>query len=609
MVDFELEYKNKTIVVQAEINEKFEEVIKKFKIKNNMNENNLCYLLNGKNISPKDIIKDIINNLENEQKQIKILVKVIEINNENIIISENIICPKCKEICKYKIKDYKIKLYDCKYGHINENIKLDEFINTQKIDISKIICDICKNSRIYKKNFFKCYECNKNICQICKSNHDKTHSIINYDTQNYTCNKHNEISMKYCKYCKIDICSLCMDEHKTHETQNYEEIKRDIKETRNLMNKLKNDINKFKYNIKEIIKKLNIISEYMDIYYNINNNIIENYENDKNLNYNKIQNLNNIYMSIYDEIKTIKDKYDYGNNLNTMLYLYSDMVNKNEEIELYYKPKEDNEEKVKIFDKEFINNNRDKCKIIYENYEYDLTEYFNDITYDYNNKDSFNLKLRGVNNITNTYNMFNFCNSLQSLEGSKWNTINITNMKNMFGVCNSLSSLSGISNWDTSNVSNMSFMFNGCHELSVLPDISNWNTSNVDDMSFIFYGCSSLISLPDISKWDVSNVTDMRSMFNTCSSLSLLPDISKWNTSNVTSMRNMFLRCRSLSRFPDISNWNTSNVTIMMKMFYKCSSLSSLPDISKWDIKKVDFKDLMFDDCNELLFIPSKFNE
>ena len=71
MVDFELEYKNKKIVVQAEINEKFEEVIKKFKIKNNINENNLCYLLNGKDISPKDIIKDIINNLENEQKQIK----------------------------------------------------------------------------------------------------------------------------------------------------------------------------------------------------------------------------------------------------------------------------------------------------------------------------------------------------------------------------------------------------------------------------------------------------------------------------------------------------------------------------------------------------------
>ena len=249
-------------------------------------------------------------------------------------------------------------------------------------------------------------------------------------------------------------------------------------------------------------------------------------------------------MSIYDEIKAIKDKYDYGNNLNRMLYLYSDMVNKNEEIELYYKPKEDNEEKVKIFDREFINNNRDKCKIIYENYEYDLTEYFNDITYDYNNKDSFNLKLRGVNNITNSYNMFYFCDSLQSLDASKWNTtINITNMKCMFGVCNSLSSLSGISNWDTSNVSNMSWMFYGCSELSVLPDISKWNTSNINDMSFIFYGCSSLISLPDISKWDVSNVTDMRSMFNTCSSLSLLPDISKWNTSNVTSMRNMFIRC------------------------------------------------------------------
>ena len=44
------------------------------------------------------------------------------------------------------------------------------------------------------------------------------------------------------KNCKIDICSLCMDEHKTHETQNYEEIKRDIKDTKNLMNELKKDM-------------------------------------------------------------------------------------------------------------------------------------------------------------------------------------------------------------------------------------------------------------------------------------------------------------------------------------------------------------------------------
>ena len=45
---------------------------------------------------------------------------------DNIIKSNDVICPICKEICKYEIKEHKIKLYDCKNGHITDNIKLDE---------------------------------------------------------------------------------------------------------------------------------------------------------------------------------------------------------------------------------------------------------------------------------------------------------------------------------------------------------------------------------------------------------------------------------------------------------------------------------------------------
>ena len=51
------------------------------------------------------------------------------INNEinNINISNDIIYPEGKELCKYEIKVYKIKLYDCKNGHIIENIELNQF--------------------------------------------------------------------------------------------------------------------------------------------------------------------------------------------------------------------------------------------------------------------------------------------------------------------------------------------------------------------------------------------------------------------------------------------------------------------------------------------------
>ena len=53
---------------------------------------------------------------------------------------------------------------------------------------------------------FLCLKCNMNLCPLCKSLHDKTHSIINYDNKNYICNKHNEKFVKYCEECKIDLC-------------------------------------------------------------------------------------------------------------------------------------------------------------------------------------------------------------------------------------------------------------------------------------------------------------------------------------------------------------------------------------------------------------------
>ena len=51
------------------------------------------------------------------------------------------------------------------------------------------------------------------------------------------------------------------------------------------------------------------------------------------------------------------------------------MINdKKDEIEIIYKPK--NKGKIKIFGSQFVYYNKDKCKIIYNNKEYELTEYF-----------------------------------------------------------------------------------------------------------------------------------------------------------------------------------------------------------------------------------------
>ena len=223
------------------------------------------------------------------------------------------------------------------------------------------------------------------------------------------------------------------------------------------------------------------------------------------------------------------------------------------DIQLNYKPLSYNSEKFRIFGKNFVNHNKDKCKIIYKNKEYELTEYFEEINNKYNHKDIIILILRIVNPLNDLSYMFCGCETLlefleldeanitdisqsdtvSSLKSEKNKSIiNISVDKNDFFVgtndelslklssiqTNSISSLTNdydilfknnsLSSLQTSNVTDMSHMFEGCNSLKKLPDISKWDTSKVIDMAYMFDGCSSLMSIPDLSKWNISNVTD-----------------------------------------------------------------------------------------------------
>ena len=142
-----------------------------------------------------------------------------------------------------------------------------------------------------------------------------------------------------------------------------------------------------------------------------------------------------------------------------------------------YKPKNDNEEKVKILDKSFIKNNRNKCKIIYKNKKYELKEYFEDIEKNYNHKDKIKFKLMFIHNIIDLSYMFYNCNSLISLsdnnEANKkiiYPKMYIIKMQRLFYGCESLKSLPNIYKWDIYNANNMTQMFLGCKSLDSLPD-------------------------------------------------------------------------------------------------------------------------------------------
>ena len=107
--------------------------------------------------------------------------------------SKYVICPDCGENCLIDIKDYKIYLSQCDKGH-STILSLDEYPSTQKIDESKIICNKCNKNKTqtYKNQFYKCGNCNINLCPLCKANHNNKHIIIDYDSKNYLCNKHGE---------------------------------------------------------------------------------------------------------------------------------------------------------------------------------------------------------------------------------------------------------------------------------------------------------------------------------------------------------------------------------------------------------------------------------
>ena len=301
MVSIEFDYQQIKTIIQANLNDKFETFLNSYKVKTNRDITKLYFLVNGRYIEKNDIIKDIMNFNDKQNQKIKILVNDINssvFQNNNLIKSNNVICPECKEICKIEIKDYRIKLYDCKMGHVKENLKLDEFIDTQNIDISKIICDKCKErnrAETYNNEFYKCCECNMNLCSLCKSVHE--HSIINYDNKDYICNKHEQSFLKYCENCKINLCLSCIEEHKNHKMVGYEEKIINIKKIRKRMNELKSTINKFKENIEEAIMKFRKVTEYIEKFYNINNYILNNYEKNKSQNYQKLINIDNINKS------------------------------------------------------------------------------------------------------------------------------------------------------------------------------------------------------------------------------------------------------------------------------------------------------------------------
>ena len=374
MVEVIFNYKGIETIIQCNINDKMKDIINKFISKTQNNIKNKYYFYNGDKINEELTFNKQANEIDNKRKKMNILVYDEEEKNDkddkdkSIIKSKEIICPECKENILIKFQNNKINLYECKNNHIKNNILLEEYENTQKIDISKIKCDKCKEKSIndtYNNEFYICNSCDIKLCPLCQSIHDKNHNIINYNDKNYICRKHNVNYIRYCKECKINICLLCEDEHKNHDNISFRDMIINKDNILKEYEELRKIIDKLRMNIEEIKNILNKVMNNIEIYYKINKEIINNYINNydiKKKNYYILKNINEIKNNnkiMIKELNDIIEEGDINKKVNYLMNIYDKNINYINKKEIY----ENGEEYIG----EFKNNLRNGKGILYYN--------------------------------------------------------------------------------------------------------------------------------------------------------------------------------------------------------------------------------------------------
>ena len=318
------------------------DICEKFALEAGVNkECNYFVYLQGK-LNKKLTINEQVESLHKENNN-KINILVYEKEKEDsskLKIQNNIICPKCGENCRIALNNFKITLYDCKNSHKINDILLDEFKNTQIINEKKLVCQNCEG---FSKNneLYYCLTCKGKFCHLCKWTHDINHKIIDYNKKYIICGEHEENCSLYCNNCKYNLCHRCKEEHEGHEIIDYKDImfsKERIKELIEKRDYLKKKIDEVDIKIKNIIKIFNKTMKNLEIYYNIYNDILNNYKN-QYLDFKNIQNVIGLKdnFNSNDLDKIIEEK-NITNQMINIFNLYNNITNKKDNL---YKDNED----------------------------------------------------------------------------------------------------------------------------------------------------------------------------------------------------------------------------------------------------------------------------
>ena len=122
-----------------------------------------------------------------------------------------------------------------------------------------------------------------------------------------------------------------------------------------------------------------------------------------------------------------------------------------------------------------------------------------------------------------------------------------TSCNEWFFSCSNLTTIEGIEYLNTAKVTNMNYMFDNCESLKSL-DLTKFNTENVTSMKFMFEACTTLTSL-NVSNFNTAKVTDINYMFSNCSALTTIYASDNFVTNQVTNGNDMFNGCEKLNGY------------------------------------------------------------
>ena len=303
MVEVEFNYNNSKIIIQCKEKDILSTIIDQFLLKVKQNKENVYFFYKGVELNQSNKFNEVANIDDKNRKKIEIIVQDKVVKNEkdtqpSLIKSKYAICPKCNDYINLSINsDFTLTLNGCKMGHKFDNMSMIDFEKSQYVDQSKIICQQCKatnKSKTLENKFFICCNCNMKLCPLCKSSHNESHYIIDYEEKDYICYTHKDTYNSYCKDCKKDLCTSCQKEHNGHNLIKYENILPNENKLIEELKKTEEFIEQYKLKIEVILSELINLNEKLEQYYNFYENTIKNFDIKKKKNYSIIQNINNI---------------------------------------------------------------------------------------------------------------------------------------------------------------------------------------------------------------------------------------------------------------------------------------------------------------------------